>query len=421
MGAGMELYGLHKDGHEFPIEISLSPLHTSDGMLVSSAIRDISERQRAQERFRALLESAPDAMVIVDASGKIVLANAQTQKLFGYPGAELIGQPVEILVPQRFHGQHPHHRQGYFSDPHVRPMGAGMELYGLHKDGHEFPVEISLSPLVTADGVLVSSAIRDITERKRIEAHINELNVELAEQIEERTGQITQLTAAHKELEAFSYSVSHDLRTPLRALDGFSHALLEDYQDRLDDEGREYIQRIRLASQRMSRLIDDLLELAQLTRTELDYRPVNLSQIGENILSECHERDPDRSAEFQIQDGMIANGDSRLLRIALTNLLGNAWKFTGKQPFTRIEFGESQQDEETIYFVRDNGVGFDMTYANKLFRAFERLHSPSEFEGMGIGLATCQRIIQRHGGRIWAESQLQVGSTFYFTLPRTAV
>ncbi|MBN8620834.1 MAG: hypothetical protein J0L63_18115, partial [Anaerolineae bacterium] len=243
----------------------------------------------------------------------------------------------------------------------------------------------------------------------------------LAEQIEERTGQLAQLTAAHKELESFSYSVSHDLRTPLRALDGFSHALLEDYQDRLDDEGREYIQRIRLASQRMSRLIDDMLELAQLTRSELDYRPVNLSQIGENILSECHERDPERSAEFQIQDGMIAKGDSRLLRIALTNLLGNAWKFTGKQPLARIEFGENRQDEETIYFVRDNGVGFDMTYANKLFRAFERLHSPTEFDGMGIGLATCQRIIQRHGGRIWAESQLHVGSTFYFTLPRTTI
>ncbi len=736
MGAGMELYGLRKDGSEFPVEISLSLFETENGRLVSSAIRDITAQKRTQETFRQLLESAPDAMVIVDAKGSIVLTNAQTQKMFGYSAEALIGKSVDILVPERFRYSHFTHRDHYFADPRVRPMGTGMELYGLRKDGSEFPVEISLSPLETENGLLVSSAIRDITERKKIEhalagdrrllrtlidtlpdyiyvkdtqhrfilsniAHsmargvvkdeeligktdfdffpqemaaqfqdeekavlekgipllnheqpsrgftggfiwavsnkiplrnqdgniiglvgitrditqakqaeevIRKLNTELEQRVDQRTAQLAflveasallsesvdyhnrlnqlanllvpyladwcaidiiekdgtskrlavvhseqaktdlvyemqrryppdihgeygiyhvlrtgqselyadipdsllvklawddihlnmiravglksamvvpltahgqsigaitlamaesnrryeltdltlaedlarrasllidnarlyqdtqelnieleqrvwqrtaQLEAANKELEAFSYSVSHDLRAPLRALDGFSQALLEDYHDKLDTDGQNYLERIRAASQRMGQLIDDMIQLARVTRSELRHEMVNLSLIAKQIAADLRETDSDRQIEFTIQEDVTAIGDTQLLRSVLENLLGNAWKFTGKNPQAHIEFGLTIEKNQPTYFVRDNGVGFDMAYTHKLFGAFQRLHSVTEFDGTGIGLASVQRIIRRHGGSVWAESKVNEGATFYFTLPAT--
>jgi len=225
-----------------------------------------------------------------------------------------------------------------------------------------------------------------------------------------------QLEAANKELEAFSYSVSHDLRAPLRSIDGFSQALQEDYTARLDEEGRSHLRRVRAATQRMAHLIDDLLHLARVSRAELRSAPVDLSAVAQGVVAELRQREPRRAVEFVCVDQARVRGDPALLRVLLENLLGNAWKFTAQRRPARIEFGVSQQDGATAYFVRDNGAGFDMSYADKLFGAFQRLHSAKEFEGTGIGLATVQRIIHRHGGRVWAESAVDQGATFYFTV-----
>ncbi|HEV8431158.1 MAG TPA: PAS domain S-box protein [Pyrinomonadaceae bacterium] len=402
MGEGLELYGLRKDGVEFPVEISLSPLETEEGTLVMSAIRDITERRRAEKKFRGLLESAPDAVVIVDRQGRIVLVNSQAEKSFGYSREELLGQKVEMLIPQKYRSNHGGHREGYFLDPKVRGMGAGLELNGLRKDGTEFPVEISLSPLETEEGLLVSSAIRDITDRKRFERSLQEKNL--------------QLENANKELEAFSYSVSHDLRAPLRGIDGFSQVLLEDHADQLDDEGKKALGRVRLAAQRMAELIDNLLSLSRMTRSELSHETLSLTSIANSVADELKQSNPARKVQFVIEDELIVNGDPRLLRIAIENLFGNAWKFTSKHEHTRIELGSMKENGVPVYFVRDDGSGFDMAYANKLFGAFQRLHTATDFKGTGIGLATVQRIIHRHGGRVWAESAVEQGATFYFTL-----
>jgi ligand-binding sensor domain-containing protein/signal transduction histidine kinase len=242
----------------------------------------------------------------------------------------------------------------------------------------------------------------------------------LVEDLNEKTVALettnTKLEAVNKELESFAYSVSHDLRTPLRGIDGFSQALLDDYAGKLDDEGKHYLERIRSGSQRMAQLIDDMLNLSRVTRGEMRLEKVNLSELAQDIVGELARREPERKVNFAIASEVVAAGDARLLRVALDNLLGNAWKFTSKRPEASIEFGRTQQGGHTVYFVRDNGAGFDMQYAARLFGAFQRLHTTEEFPGTGIGLATVQRIIHRHGGRIWAESKVGEGATFYFML-----
>lgn len=231
---------------------------------------------------------------------------------------------------------------------------------------------------------------------------------------------VADLKAVNKELEAFSYSVSHDLRAPLRSIDGFSQALLEDYQEQLDAIGQDYLRRIRSATQRMGQLIDDLLALARVTRSELKLGNVDLSRLAHRICTELHQTQPDRQVEFVIQPGLVAQGDAYLVQVLLENLLNNAWKFTSKHHHARIEFGQTLHPRGPVYFVRDDGAGFDMTYRDKLFSPFQRLHGMQEFPGNGIGLATVQRIVYRHRGQIWAEGAVEQGATFYFTLAADA-
>jgi signal transduction histidine kinase len=225
-----------------------------------------------------------------------------------------------------------------------------------------------------------------------------------------------QLEASNRELEAFSYSISHDLRTPLRTIDGFSLAVIEDCAGKLDAPALLNLQRVRAAAQRMAQLIDDMLNLSRLTRTEMRREDVDLGKIAREIAAELRDGDPDRNVEFVIADHLVANADPRLIRVAMTNLLGNAWKFTGKCPVGRIEFGQTPDDGVKAFFVRDNGAGFDMTYAAKLFVAFQRLHAATEYPGTGVGLATVHRVITRHGGRVWTQAVVNQGATFYFTL-----
>jgi PAS domain S-box-containing protein len=398
------------DGSSRLVEAELTCARDAQGKVrfVAISAKDVSEDARLHEaqateaKFRGLLEAAPDAMVILRSDRTISLVNGQLERMFGYRREELLGTPIEILVPDRFRDAHVTHRDRYFAEPRTRPMGAGLDLFGRRKDGTEFPVEISLSPMQTDEEMLVTAAIRDITERK-----LAELERRRAEE---------DVRKLNKELEAFSYSVSHDLRAPLRAIDGFSQVLLEDCADKLDPQGRDHLRRIRQASQRMAQLIDDLLALSRLSRAELRHAQVDLSAIGRAVAADLGERDPARRVSWAIAPGLEARGDPRLLQIALTNLLGNAWKFTRHQPEAAIVLGSRELDGERVFHVQDNGVGFDMAYASKLFSPFQRLHAQAEFEGTGIGLVTVQRIVHRHGGRIWAESAEGRGATFYFTL-----
>lgn len=410
-----------KDGSTFPSEVRVGLFQCEGRTLVLAIVRDITERKRtekalaiSEERLRATLDNTPGVAVQwFDRTGRVLYWNTASEKLYAIPASQAVGATMLDLLhtPEQFN-----EFLDFIAAIETRGTPYGPAEIDIRSAvGAEVTVlyTMFMIPGATNEPIFVCMDV-DITDRKRAENEVRSLNASLEQRVCERT---VQLEAAYKELEAFSYSVSHDLRAPLRGIDGFSHLLAEDYAPQLDATARGYVERIRNATQHMGRLIDDMLNLSRLARAEMHHETVDLSRLAQETVAELERAEPDRAVVASIAPGMTAAGDVTLLRVVLNNLLGNAWKYTRRTAQPHIEFGEVARDGARCFYVRDNGVGFDMQYAGKLFGPFQRLHSAQDFEGSGIGLATVARIVARHGGRIWAESAIDTGATFYFTLP----
>jgi PAS domain S-box-containing protein len=345
---------------------------------------------------------------MLDPEGRVTTWNDGAERIKGYRAEEVIGQHFSIFYTPEAVAQDKPSQELKIAAEQWRFEEEGWRV---RKDGTRFWANAVITALRDKTGQLrgFGKVTRDITERRQAAEEVERQRNELARSNAE-------LIATNNELEAFSYSVSHDLRAPLRSIDGFSLALLEDYEEKLDAGGKDNLHRVRAATQRMGVLIDDLLNLSRVTRTEMKLQRVDLSAIGRSIAADLKNTRPERRSEFSVQEDLEAYADSHLMRIALENLIGNAWKFTSKRESACIEFGKTHCNGSLAYFVRDNGAGFDPARAERLFGAFQRLHDANDFPGTGVGLATVQRIIHRHGGRIWAESAVERGATFYFTL-----
>jgi len=369
------------------------------------------EADRRRAEAEAISISLAEGVCATNASGIITFANPAAQKLLGLEEHELLGHDLHRVVHRHLSDSVP-----CFLDE-VLHQGAAAHVEDddfYRANGSTLSVALSASAIIEGEAVTgLVLAFRDITARKQLEVQLQRFNTELEQRVLERT---EELEAANHELEAFSYSVSHDLRSPLRSMDGFCQVLLEEYGDRLDEAGRGYLHRVRAGSQRMAQLIDDLLELSRVTRVEMRRQPVNLTEIAWSAIEDLRLSGPERAVTFAVAEGLELHGDPQLMRIVLVNLLANAWKFSSKHATAHIEFGAKEINGQRTFFVRDDGAGFDMNYAHKLFGPFQRLHGMSEFEGTGIGLATVQRAIRRHGGNVWAEGVPEQGACVYFSM-----
>jgi PAS domain S-box-containing protein len=411
-----------RDARILDVEIAAHTLQFRSGPAVLVVVHDVTERKRAEAalrqsdaRHRAIVDAALDCVITMDGDGRVIEFNPAAERTFGYRKREVFGRPLADLIIatdlRRAHrdGLACHHATG-----ELKVLGRRIEMRAVRSDGSEFLVELAMAKIPGDGEELYTGYLRDITERKQSEDAQRALNTELEQRVSRRTAE---LQAALDELEAFSYSVSHDLLAPLRSIAGFSQALVEDAGPMLSGENRTHLDRIRTATHRMGQLIDDLLRLSKVSRGEMTREPVNLGELAVRIANELDRRADGHVPAVTIAPALVAMGDPRLLRILLENLLDNAWKFTGRQPNAQVEIGSNDgPDGSTIFYVRDNGVGFDASYAAKLFTPFQRLHAASDFPGTGIGLATVRRIVHRHGGHVWAEGAPGRGACVSFTL-----
>ncbi|NUM79668.1 PAS domain S-box protein [bacterium] len=411
-----------KDGTLIQVEIISESLEFEGRPSRLVLANDVTEKQQIvrelndnRTQIAAIIESAMDAIITIDQDQRIILFNSAAQKMFMCTRDEAIGQPVERFIPHRFRNSHQKHINK-FGDTGVtsRHMGALGEISGLRTNGEEFPIEASISQVAISGMKFYTVILRDETVRKQQEEAIRRFNEELEQRVTERT---SELMLANKDLESFSYTVSHDLRAPLRAIEGFANILMEDHHDHLDAEAKRLLKVISTNVHQMSSLIDDLLTFARLSRQAIEISNIPMYTLAESVGFWFIRHDPRyENSELRIDPLPDARGDAAMLKQVWTNLIGNAFKFSRTRDRPVVEIGAFQRDGECVYYVRDNGVGFDPSYTHKLFGVFQRLHSSHEFEGTGVGLAIVHRIIEKHGGRVWAESTINKNSVFYFSL-----
>jgi PAS domain S-box-containing protein len=426
-----EARGLRRDGAEFDFEVNVSLFNVEGGPQTLVIVRDISKRRKAERELqqaeaglrqrelllRRVMDANPNVILVKDRAGTILLANEALAASYGVKVQELIDQSHADLH-RRWGMSEEEVRQWLADDLRVIDDGEPLTMIErfTHRDGTTRWYSTRKLPLTLTENracVLIVSA--DVTKQKNAEDEIRKLNAELEQRVDERTAALAQ---ANRELEAFSYSISHDLRTPLRAIDGFAHIIREDYADKMDEELARHFGVICANTKKMEELIDDLLEFARLARADFQNATVNMRELAQSVIDDLTALEPERCVQITVGQLPAAKGDAAMLRRVWMNVIANALKFTRpRKRAAHVEIGGHHEDGRATYYVRDNGVGFDMKYEHKLFNVFQRLHRSADFDGTGVGLAIVQRVIQRHGGRVWAEGKVQQGATFYFTLP----